>query len=121
MQFLQIAEDYTKGSGLMLLFNVLSKAYNGQGIERAEQASRIWRTLDAFGAQSATFRPYWQGTPVTADDPQVLCSVWEKDGSALAVAVNLGKEPIDCVLSGYGQSKAVQAEPLAPVFVAFDR
>lgn len=121
MQFLQIAEDYTKGSSLMLLFNVLSKAYNRQGIERAEQASRIWRTLDAFGAENAAFRSYWQGAPVTADNPHVLCSVWEKDGSALAVAVNLGKAAVDCVLSGYGQTKSVHAEPLAPVFVAFDK
>lgn len=121
MQFLQIAEDYTKGSGLMLLFNVLSKAYTGQGIERAQQASAIWRTLDGFGADGAAFVPYWQGAPVTSDAPHVLCSVWEKESSALAVAVNLGEQPVDCALSGYGKTKSVRVAPLTPVFVTFDR
>lgn len=121
MQFLQIAPDYLAGSGVMLLFNVLSKAYNGPGIERAEQASRIWRTLDAFGAENARFVPYWQGAPVSADAAQVLCSVWEKPGRALAVAVNLGAGEVPCTLTGYGQQKPLRLPPLAPVFTVFER
>lgn len=119
MQFLQIAPDYAQGSGLMLLFNVLSKPYNGKELERVQQASAIWRTLDAFGTDNAAFVPYWKGAPVTADAPQALCSVWEKEGKALAVAVNLGTAPVNCTLSGYNQQQPVHLPPLAPVFVEF--
>lgn len=122
MQFLQIAEDYTQGAGIMLLFGVPSKAYNGQSIERAEQASDIWRRLDAFGAEDARFVDYWQeDCPVRADRPGVLCSCWLKEGRALVVAVNVTGEELEAGVHCFGQEKRLRLPRLRPVFVQFEQ
>ena len=72
----------------MFLYGIQCKPYNST--KAIEEAAKIWRIMDAFGARDEQFHPFWRnGCPVKTANKQVLCSVWVSGDKMLAVVVNL--------------------------------
>lgn len=74
----------------------------------------LWKTWDDFGIQSSSMIGYWSGNcPVRTTDPQVLATVYKKEGTAMvaiaswAAADTSVKLVVDWQQLGIDKSKAV--------------
>jgi hypothetical protein len=63
-----------------------------------EVISPIWRALDGFGATTATWQPYWQGSGGEAADESVKASTYVRDGRALLFISHLKRTPLKTTL-----------------------
>ncbi len=60
----------------------------------------VWKIMDAFGMQGSRMIGYWvPGCPVKTDNPDVICTVYQKDKSVLIAVASWAKEKTDVKLS----------------------
>jgi hypothetical protein len=81
----------------------------------------IWKVWDAFGMEDAQMIGYWsESCPITTDIPEVLATVYKKDGKALVSLASWAKGPIMARLKidwralGIDQAKARLRAPAIP-------
>lgn len=64
----------------------------GWGYENAVEMYKLW---DDFGIERSRMLGYWHSeNPVKTDNPDVLCTVYKKDGEALACFYNFSKKGV---------------------------
>lgn len=101
--------------GLPLLYHIDCRPF---GAASVREAARIWRVLDGFGTEEAEFFPFWrEDCPARTDSSSTRASCWIREGRALAVLFNAGREPEKVLLSLGGRSQSLRVEPLTPLFV----
>ncbi|HUT88629.1 MAG TPA: glycoside hydrolase domain-containing protein, partial [Thermoguttaceae bacterium] len=78
---------------LALLHDVLVRP---SSMEDVEVSSRMWKAMDAFGRDEATWLPYWENADfVSTSPPQVKVSIYNRPEQGLiAVVANMGRD--DC-------------------------
>jgi hypothetical protein len=79
---------------LALLHDVLVRPST---MEDVEVSSKMWRAMDDFKRDEATWLPYWQNADyVQADPPQVKVSLYNRPEKGLiAVVANMGRQDCD--------------------------
>ncbi len=83
---------------LALLHDVLVRP---SSLADVEAASRMWRTMDDFGRDEATWLPYWENEKyVRADPPTVKVSIYNRPRQGMiAVVANMGQEKCEAAVS----------------------
>ncbi len=57
--------------------------------------ARLWKIWDAFGIGDARMRGYWvQNCPVRTDNPEIVATVYQKNGKAMIAAASWAKTPV---------------------------
>ena len=83
-----------------------------------EASSKLWKTMDAFGRNRATWIPYWENKGfVRTNSPNVKASLYNRPGKGLiAVVANMGREACSAEVT-FDFQALEQTTPLSAVNV----